>query len=124
MKKKLVNGLGIFIPVSDLERSTQWYKKMLDFELLHTDEPYANVMKMGDGIVVFCLVKSYEIKQPVFPKNNYGVDHYYNFHTGDVEGIHKSFVDKGANVSDIHSFDNMKGFSLYDPDGNRFGIVQ
>lgn len=123
MKKNLINGLGVFVPVSDLKKSTEWYKKMLDFELLHKDEPNANVMKMGDGIVVFCLVKSYEIEQPVFPKNNYDVDHYYNFHTDDVEGIHKSFIDKGANVSDIHSFDNMKGFSLYDPDGNRFGIV-
>jgi hypothetical protein len=33
-------------------------------------------------------------------------------------------LDKGAKVSDIHQIDGMRGFELYDPDGNRFGVIQ
>jgi hypothetical protein len=55
MSKGLPYGVGIFIPVSELDRSTTWYKEMLDFEILHTDEPLANVLKMGNGVVIFCL---------------------------------------------------------------------
>lgn len=34
MDKGLLYGVGIFIPVTDLERSTQWYRKMLGLEIL------------------------------------------------------------------------------------------
>lgn len=79
---------------------------------------------MGNGVVCFCLVKADDIKQPTFPKNNYNVDHYFNFHTGDVETMHHLLLDKGANISDIHEIDGMRGFDLYDPDGNRFSVIQ
>ncbi|GAA0338248.1 hypothetical protein GCM10008967_30640 [Bacillus carboniphilus] len=120
---KEIFGVGIFIPVSNLKVSTKWYQEMFGFEILHPDEPEANIMKMGDGTVVFCLVKSTDIIQPAFPKNNYSVDHYFNFHSSNVEKSYQNFQSKGANVSEIHEFDGMKGFSLFDPDGNRFGVV-
>lgn len=96
---------------------------MLGFEVLHRDEPKANVLKIWNGVVVFCLVKSYEIVQPSFPKNDYNVDHYMNFHTDDIKKIHQSLLEKSANVGDIHEFYGMKGFELYDPDGNRFSAL-
>lgn len=120
---KEIFGVGIFIPVSNLEVSTKWYQNMFGFDILHPDEPDANVLKMGDGTVCFCLVKSSDITQPMFPKNNYSVDHYFNFHTSDVEKSYQSFIKKGANVSEILEFDGIKGFNLFDPDGNRFGVV-
>ncbi|HWO74352.1 MAG TPA: VOC family protein [Bacillus sp. (in: firmicutes)] len=121
---KDIFGVGIFIPVSDLDTSTNWYQNMFGFEILHKDEPEANVLKMGDGTVLFCLVKSTDITQPTFPKNNYDVDHYFNFHTNDVEKSYQNFLNKGANVSEIHEYDGIRGFSLFDPDGNRFGVVK
>jgi lactoylglutathione lyase len=124
MDKSLLNGVGIFIPVSDLERSTQWYNQMLGFEILHNDEPLANVLKMGDGVVVFCLVKSYNIEQPMFPKNEYNVDHYFNFHTGNIDKAYQLLLEKGANVGELHEFDGMRGFDIYDPDGNRFSVIK
>lgn len=125
MENSLIYGVGIFIPVSDLEVSTKWYRKMFGFEILHNDEPQANTLKMGDGVVLFCLVKTNEkIEQPKFPKNDFSVDHYHNFHTSDVEKSHHSFQSKGAHVSEIHQFDGLRGFDLYDPDGNLFGVVQ
>lgn len=124
MPKNLLFGVGIFIPVSDLNKSTKWYQDMLGFEILHQDEPLANVLKMGNGEICFCLVKAYEINQPTFPKNDYNVDHYFNFHTQDVEAAYTALARKGANVSDILEFDGMKGFELYDPDGNRFSVIK
>lgn len=124
MKNNLF-GIGIFIPVSNLDRSTEWYKNILGFEVVHNDEPEAVVLKMGDGTVRFCLVKCTDIKPLEFPKNNYEVDGYYNFHTNNVEEIHRVLSEKGANISEIHQLgDNMRGFQLIDPEGNRFGVIQ
>lgn len=124
MENELLYGIGIFIPVSDLTVSTKWYETMLGFKILHHDEPNANVLQMGNGTVVFCLVKSYDIKQPQFPKNDYNVNQYFNFHTRDIDAIYKQLLNKGANVTAIHEFDGMRGFSLFDPDHNLFGVVQ
>lgn len=123
MCQHLLYGVGVFIPVTDLEASTLWYQNMFGFEILHLDEPEANVLKMSNGVVTFCLVRAQNIVQPVFPENNYSVDHYFNFHTTDVEKIHREFQEKCASISEIHQFDGMRGFDLYDLDGNRFGIV-
>ncbi|WP_164669422.1 VOC family protein [Virgibacillus doumboii] len=124
MGKDLLYGIGIFIPVTDLKKSTDWYEKMLGFEMLHEDEPEANVLKIWNGVVTFCLVKSSDVEQPAFPENNYGVDHYMNFHTDDIQSIHQSLVEKSANVGDIHELGGMRGFDLFDPDGNRFSVIE
>ncbi|PWW02540.1 glyoxalase/bleomycin resistance protein/dioxygenase superfamily protein [Paenibacillus cellulosilyticus] len=116
-------GVGIFVPVSDLKRSTEWYKNMLGFEITFNDEPKATVTMMNDERIMFCLVQSYDIVPPKFPRNDYGVGQYYNFHTTDVQGAHRMLQEKGATVGDIHDFDGMQGFSLTDPDGNLYGVV-
>jgi predicted lactoylglutathione lyase len=51
------------------------------------------------------------------------VGQYYNFHTTDVQSVHRTLMDKGAIVGDVHDFDGMQGFSLTDPDGNVYGVV-
>jgi lactoylglutathione lyase len=124
MGKTAFYGVGIFIPVSDLKRSTEWYTNVLGFEITHNDEPNATVLMMNDQKIIFCLVRSYDFKPQPFPRNDYGVEQYFNFHTSDVENAHRLLKLKGANVSEIESFDGMLGFSLYDPDGNKFGVVQ
>ncbi|MBM7572899.1 VOC family protein [Aquibacillus albus] len=124
MQKDLLSGIGIFIPVSDLETSTNWYCEMLGFEVFIDDTPKANSLKIWDGVVTFCLVKSYDFNQPEFPKNDYNVDHYMNFHTGNIQALHQKLLEKGANVGDIHEFYGMKGFALYDPDNNRFSVIE
>lgn len=124
MEKSLLYGVGIFVPVSDLKRSTAWYTDMLGFEVIHTDEPNAVVMRMNDEKVSFCLVRSYEVKQPAFPRNDYGVGQYFNLHTTYVSEIHQRLVAKGADVTEIEDFGGFKGFSLTDPDGNRCGVTE
>lgn len=116
-------GTGIFIPVSDLERSTKWYEEMLGFEMLHSDAPEANTMKMKGINTFFCLVKCKNIKQPEFPKNNYDVGGYFNINTNDIDRVYMELVDKGAQVTEIHDYGNLRVFDLTDPDGNHFGIV-
>jgi lactoylglutathione lyase len=123
MGKTAFFGVGIFVPVSDLKRSTLWYTDVLGFEITGKDEPNATVMMMNDHKIMFCLVKSYDIQQRPFPKNDYEVEQYFNFHTEDVEGSHRMLKEKGADVGEIENFGTMSGFSLYDPDGNKYGVV-
>jgi predicted lactoylglutathione lyase len=123
MSKTLFYGVGIFVPVSDLKRSTEWYTNLLGFEITHNDEPNAMVTMMNDEKIVFCLVRSYDIEQRPFPRNEYSVEQYFNFHTTDVDSVHRMFKQKGAIVGEIVDFDGMRGFSLIDPDGNRYGVV-
>jgi lactoylglutathione lyase len=124
MGKTAFYGVGIFVPVSDLQRSTVWYTEMLGFEITHNDKPNATVMMMNDEKIIFCLVRSVGIQQPAFPKNEYQVEQYFNFHTADVEGVHRTLREKGANIGEIVHFDGgMRGFELYDPDGNKYGVV-
>lgn len=123
MENKLYYGTGIFIPVSDLKKSTKWYEEMLGFEMLHSDVPEANTMTMKGLNTYFCLVKCEDIKQPEFPKNNYDVRGYFNILTKDIDKVYEELIEKGAQVSEIHDYDHVRGFTLTDLDGNQFGIV-
>jgi lactoylglutathione lyase len=105
MSKSPFFGVGIFVPVSDLKRSTEWYTRVLGFEIRHNDEPNAAVTMMNDNKIIFCLVRSYNIEQKPFPRND------------------NLLRQRGAEVGEIEEFDGMRGFSLHDPDGNRYGVV-
>jgi lactoylglutathione lyase len=120
----LFDGFGVFIPVSNLKRSVEWYNSILGFTVIHDDAPEATVVRMYNTSVVFCLVKCEEVKTLEFPKNNYNVGQYFNFHTNDVTETHRRLSESGAKVGEIQSFDGMRGFHLLDPDGNLFGVVQ
>jgi len=78
---------------------------------------------MNDNKIIFCLVRSYNIEQKPFPKNDYGVGQYFNFHPYDVESSYNLLRQRGADVCVIGEFDGMRGFSIQDPDGNRYGVV-
>ncbi|MEK8130058.1 VOC family protein [Paenibacillus filicis] len=124
MTKPTFYGVGIFVPVTNLERSTKWYTEMLGFEIIQRDEPNATVLMMNDHRVVFCLVLSFEIEHRSFPKNNYQVEQYFNFHTKDVNSSYQALKEKGADIGEIEQFDGgIRGFSLRDPDGNKYGVV-
>lgn len=122
--KALFDGFGVFIPVSNLKRSVDWYSNVLGFAVLHDDTPDATVVRMYNTSVVFCLVLCEEVPKLEFPKNNYNVGQYFNFHTKDVAETHRRLTQSGAEVGEIHSFDGMQGFHLLDPDGNLFGVVK
>jgi hypothetical protein len=74
----------------------KWYEEMLGFEVTHRDEPNATVMMMNDYKIVFCLVLSFDIEHRRFPRNNYQVEQYFNFHTEDADDAYRTLKDKGA----------------------------
>ena len=47
-----------------------------------------------------------------------------NFRAGDVDGIHAKLEGLGVSVTPLKDSGGVKGFSFYDPDGNRIDVMQ
>jgi catechol 2,3-dioxygenase-like lactoylglutathione lyase family enzyme len=111
------------IPVSDVERSLEFYQGTLGFEI-RMDVPF------GDGrrwVEVAAPGSPTSIAlTPPGPGQSPGVDTGIRFTSGDVEADHASLKARGADVDpEIVRWPNAPPmFGLRDPDGNRLFVVQ
>jgi hypothetical protein len=81
------------------------------------------VMEDGLGSTIFTLVQSEAFEPRKFPKNDYEVEHYFNFLTPDPDALHRKLVNSGVNVTEMREIGYHRFFAFFDPDGNRFGAV-
>lgn len=107
----------IFIHVSDLERSIQWYSNLLGIEVIktkHTGPVYT--FNMGEGtpgltLDSHCDDENYKLSpsnQPLF-----------NFSTSDINRAFHHVSEMGAEIiTDIIKHSDLSEFSIKDPDGN------
>ncbi|MET4562313.1 VOC family protein [Lysinibacillus parviboronicapiens] len=125
MQLPVLTGMeGVFIPIKDPQVSATWYEEKLGFTLLYI-EAEAAVMKIADVTqTVVCLVRSKEHQPMKFPKNNFGVDKYYNFRSHNIEETYRHLVEKNVKVTAIDGDGTTKYFTFYDPDGNPLGVCQ
>jgi len=59
-----------------------------------------------------------------FPKNNFGVEKYYNYIPQNIEETYKFLLKQNVKVNPIDGEGNTKYFTFYDPDGNPLGVCQ
>ena len=113
----------VSIPVSDVERSLEFYQGTLGFEI-RMDVPF------GDGrrwIEVAAPGSPTTIAlTPPGPGQSPGIDTGIRFTSGDVEADHASLKARGADVDpEIMRWPNSPPmFQLRDPDGNLLYVVQ
>jgi lactoylglutathione lyase len=124
MSKKLFDGAAIFVPVTNLKQSASWYEKNLGFVIRDWDEPDAVNLTLGNDFLMCALIKCEKFEPPQFPKNDYAVDVFFNFHSLDVDGLHKKLSENEVKVSQMFQLGNHRFFSFFDPDGNKYGAVQ
>jgi predicted enzyme related to lactoylglutathione lyase len=126
MEKIIAKVSGIFIPVTDLKRSTEWYIRMFDMETIEICDFRAGLgFPQGEALIVLWKVVK---AQPV--QFDTGIDKmpYFNFTSFDIYNSYRELQEKGATVSEsqesldiptIHRY-----FETFDPDGNRVNIVE
>ncbi|MFC0186715.1 VOC family protein [Fictibacillus aquaticus] len=113
---------SIFIPVTDIEKSTHWYERFLGVKKIDCWEGGAGFF-LPIGTTQLALVKVDSQQSTEFAVNGSQKNAYYNFVVEDIESAHKHFKDNGVVTTEIDDFGGMKFFSFYDLDGNPFSVV-
>jgi catechol-2,3-dioxygenase len=123
MSEKLIRIGTIYIPVTNVELSSEWYIKKLGADLSYKDQDKAILNFVNQSIF---LVKSDENQSSNF------IDLYGNEHfslTFEVNGlmaleeIHRDFMEKEIRVGAIEDRGHSgRNFVFYDLDGNKFDV--
>jgi glyoxylase I family protein len=118
---------GIFIPVTDLERSKKWYE--LNLGVTKVDEWQEDGEDHGVGYIFkgetvgIALIKVEKPQPTEFITQGKKKNVYYNFVVEQIEPVYDILKQNGVETTDIHDYGLMKGFDFFDPDGNPFSVV-
>lgn len=123
MNKKLLRGGTTYIPVSNVELSSEWYVNKLGAELSYKDEDKAILNFANQS---FFLVKSKENQSSNF-YDIYGVERFsITFEVNGLnalEAIHRDFIDKQIRIGAIENRGHSgRNFVFFDLDGNKFDV--
>ncbi|TFB22121.1 VOC family protein [Filobacillus milosensis] len=118
---------GIFIPVTDLKRSKDWYSAVLGLtkidEWQENGEDYGADFVFEKGTTPLTLIKVEKPQPTEFTVKGKDKNVYYNFEVADIDEAYNHFTKHGVETTEIHDFGPMKGFDFFDLDGNPFSIV-
>ena len=111
------------IPVSDLERSIQWYTEVLKLKLNYKGEKAAMLLFNTKGSPTIFLVETNEKRRLSFLNTNTGVTHsVIDFYTPDLKGFYEYLKERSVEVGPYNADpDDPKssgGFGFKDFDGN------
>lgn len=127
MGDKLVQGVdAVFLPVSNLARSVDWYQATLGLDVLFREDQHGSAgMRAGDSGPTVCLVEVRDHRPVAFPENDFLTDIFFNYRVSDIETFHTHVAELGVEAGDIYtSLDGtFRCFAFDDPDGNRISIV-
>ena len=123
MGEKLLRIGTIYIPVTNVEKSYEWYVNKLGAELTYKDEDKAILNFANQSIF---LVKSKENQSSNF-YDCYGEERFsITFEVNGLnalEAIQKDFIDKEIRVGEIENRGHAgRNFVFYDLDGNKFDV--
>jgi predicted enzyme related to lactoylglutathione lyase len=126
MEEIVTKVSGIFIPVTDVKRSAEWYIRMFDMEMIDIGDYGAGLaFPHGEATVVL-----WKVAKPQPVQFDTGIDKmpYYNFNSFDIYSSYRELQAKGAKVSEIHESPGIptgfRFFETFDPDGNPINIVE
>ncbi|WP_421385289.1 VOC family protein [Bacillus salacetis] len=117
MRSPIVNQINtIFVHVSDLKRSVQWYSELLghEYDLETVSDPVYNI-----EIIHFTGLTLDAGPERVTKRKVASGYPLFNFHTEDITAAF-SFCEKmGYEIdSEIANFEDFSFFTIKDPDGN------
>ncbi|CAG9623135.1 VOC family protein [Sutcliffiella rhizosphaerae] len=112
----------IFVPVTNIEKSTDWYETFLGVRKIDSWENGVGFY-FPTGSTQLALVKVESPQPTEFTTKSNKKNTYYNFVVDDIETAHQHFKSNEIATSEIHDFEGMKFFDFYDLDGNLFSVV-
>lgn len=123
MNGKLLRVGTTYIPVTNVELSSEWYVSKLGAELNYKDADKVILNFANQSIF---LVRSKENQNSNF-YDIYGKEHFsITFEVNGLsalEAIHKDFIEKEMKVGEIENRGhNGRNFVFYDLDGNKFDV--
>jgi len=123
MSEKLLRVGTTYIPVTNVELSSEWYENKLGAELSYKDADKAILNFANQSIF---LVKSKENQSSNF-YDIYGVERFsLTFEVNGLdalEAIHRDFTEKEIRVGKIENRGHSgRNFVFYDLDGNKFDV--
>lgn len=116
-----IHGVGITVLVTDLERSTAFYRDTLGFHQID-DGPGSAVLASGDTRLVLRTVHSLA--------SDIGRLIYLNLEVGDVDAVHAELKAKGVKFlhgpRPVNRGDKLElwAATFYDPDGHNIAVTQ
>ncbi|MFC5468269.1 VOC family protein [Cohnella suwonensis] len=113
---------NIFIPVTDLKKSADWYMRMFGMEMIEFEDRRAGLAFPNRE--TFIVLWKVEKPQPVHFETGEFKMHYYNFTTFDLSRSYRELAARGAVLSEIDEHPGIRFFETYDPDGNVVNIVE
>ncbi|WP_146250227.1 VOC family protein [Paenibacillus flagellatus] len=122
MGKIMSKVSGVFIPVTDMKRSTEWYINTFDLEVIQLSDVCTGLAFPGEA--TFINLWKVERAQPTTFDTGTERIPYYNFESFDIEYSHAALIEKGVEAMPIVNGDGVRFFDCLDPDGNRIGIVE
>ncbi|MFC4559220.1 VOC family protein [Virgibacillus kekensis] len=103
----------VFLEVTDIEKSIEWYTDVLDLELrwFQKEGGYAAI-EIGETPLT--LVRASEVKPATHCQ--------FNFFTNDIKAAHERLQENNVDVDEIVDYGDVLSFEFRDPDGNILGV--
>lgn len=115
----------VIVPVSDLDRSIEFYRDMVGFDLDHdTRNEHMHIAQLtprGSGCSI--VIGNLSSQQEMTPGSLKGVQ----LVVADAEAAREELISRGVEASEITVFDERDGgtfFGFADPDGNTWTVQQ
>ena len=111
----------IEIPVSNIERSTQFYTEIIGVNVESSGEKFAMLTFGSKGVPTLFLVETAEQSSLSFKNTDSDVEHsIVDFYSSDLPGFYGWLKEKNVDVGplNINSENGLGGFGFKDPDGN------
>ena len=113
---------SIFIPVSDVEQSLNWYTTYFDAKEIGRWEGGIGLC-LPDGSTQLGLIQT-SSPQPTTFKDASGQAHvYFNVICEDIHFAYQSFEQAGLIATPLHDFGGMSCFEVVDPDGHTISLI-
>ncbi len=108
----------IFLTVSNLERSTDWYVKHLGFQVRwQMEEAGYTALDIGSGETPLTLARAAEGVE--VRTSGHCV---FNLFAADLQRAHESLTAGGVDVDPIQRDESVEWFEFRDPDGHILGV--